>query len=152
MHIQNTKIKNCSFHHVSLNVKNYDKSVAFYKALGMEIYIEWITDSGKEKGKHCFIDVGDGPYLELHSSSETDLHESRMQHICFYVDDVDAAYQAALENGASTKMVPQNFPLRGKSKTIESRFCHVYGIDGESIEFITWKGYDPKNYKKLPGM
>jgi catechol 2,3-dioxygenase-like lactoylglutathione lyase family enzyme len=136
----------CTFHHVSLNVRDFDKAVAFYKALGMDVYVEFSIDDG---GRHCFIDVGDGPYVELHTSTEAELADSRLQHICFHVDDVDATYARALANGARPKMPPFDYKLRCTTITIDARICHVYAPDGTGIEFIRWKDYEPRRYRAL---
>jgi catechol 2,3-dioxygenase-like lactoylglutathione lyase family enzyme len=141
--VANSLLQGCAFHHVSINVKDFEGSVKFYKALGMTVFVEFSIGDG---GRHCFIDVGDGPYLELHSTTESRLRESRMQHFCFHVTDADAAYKIALENGARTKEAPFDFDLRCAGMTIHARICHVYGPDGESIEFINWRNYDPENY------
>jgi catechol 2,3-dioxygenase-like lactoylglutathione lyase family enzyme len=142
----NSILKGCYFHHVSLNVRDYDKSLAFYRALGMPVFQEFTIEAG---GRHCFIDVGNGPYLELHSSVEAELKESRFQHFCLHVDDVDAAYRLALAHGATTKEAPFDYDLQCTSVVIHARICHVYGVDGESIELINWKNYDAREYQKF---
>jgi catechol 2,3-dioxygenase-like lactoylglutathione lyase family enzyme len=138
----NEKSKGCKFHHVAINVQDYEKSVNFYKALGMKVYLEFDSNDGNQ---HCFMDVGDGPYLELHSTKETDLRETRMQHFCFHVDDVDAVYELAMENGAAPKVPPfppQVCPLNSTPKPIpNARVAHFYGPDGESVEIINWYGF-----------
>jgi catechol 2,3-dioxygenase-like lactoylglutathione lyase family enzyme len=138
----NKTIKGCRFHHVSINVKNYDKTVKFYRALGMHVYFEFDINDGE---RHGFIDVGDGPYLEIHSTKKQELIDSRMQHFCFQVDDVDAVYKLAMENGASPKnppFPPRDCPLKATPKPLlKARVAHFHGPDGESIEIINWYGF-----------
>ncbi len=138
--MENSVIKGCKFHHVSINVTDYDRSVKFYESLGMHVYLEFDLQDGQQ---HGFIDVGDGPYLEIHSTNEPKLIESRMQHFCFHVDDVDAAYAAAIANGGREKgFPPRDCPLPSTPKPIpNARVAHFFGPDGESIELINWGGF-----------
>ena len=134
---------NCYFHHVSLNVNNYHEVVAFYEALGMKKYVEWRMYGAL----HCFMDMGNGPFLELHGSNE-ELIDKRMQHICFHVDDVDSFYDLAIRTGAKPgTREPCDSPLECIDRTIIARVAHVVGIGGESIEIINWRGYDLSNYE-----
>ena len=134
------------FHHVALNVSNYDEVVAFYKALGMRIYFEWETPSALDPvkvEKHCFIDIGTGPCIEVHTDYSQDNTSHKLPHFCFHVDDVDRAYEIALAHGAITIDAPKDFTLYGNHAPIPCRVCHVYAPGGEDIEFLNWFGYDP---------
>lgn len=144
--MKNSRIPSLKFHHVSLNVHDYDKTVQFYEALGCRVYCEWETEDGEwtVKGKNCFMDTGDGPFIELHYSPNADLQANRFQHFCFHVDDVDEVYRIAMENGATSLMEPTTWPLNCKPKPIPNpRICHFLGVDGEPIEVINWGGYNP---------
>lgn len=143
--MENKKFPGTMFHHCSINVNDYDKSVAFYKALGMDVYLEWETEpTEQESGRHCFIDTGNGPFLELHSSNKRNLQANRFQHFCFQVEDVDAFYAAAIQNGATSIAKPRDCPLPCRPNPIlKARVAHVYGPDGEPFELINWYGYQP---------
>ena len=140
--MSNEIIKGCKFHHVSINVRNFEKSIQFYKILGMPVYLEFDIDDGE---RHAFIDVGDGPYLEIHSTKEKNLSDGRMQHFCFHVEDVDSVYELALKNGATPKdppFSPRDCPLKAVPKPLtKARVAHFIGPDGENIELINWFGF-----------
>ena len=126
---------NTVFHHVSIFVMDYDRSIRFYKALGFEMFAEWVT----EDIRHCFLSIDGKPFLELNETHEKGLIESRFKHFCIHVEDVDAIYQLALDNGASPKIEPHDHPLASAPVVIDqARVSHVYGPDGESIEIINW--------------
>ena len=117
----------------------------FYKALGMEIYLEWESEPNEqESGRHCFIDIGNGPFLELHSCDKPNLQANRFQHFCLDVEDVDAFYEIEIQNGATPIIEPHVCPLPCKPTPIsKARVAHVYGPDGELFEIINWYGYQP---------
>jgi len=129
---------NWSFHHVTIRTTVYEKAIGFYEALGLTKYIEW-----KEKmGRCCFMRMAKSLFLEIKEFTEPILEPGRLEHICFHVDDVDAFYRLAIENGAKTVMAPFNGPLNCTPKPIpDSRVCHIRGPSGEAIEIINWFGF-----------
>lgn len=128
-------MSSCYFHHVAIHVVDYDKSLTFYYALGMEMYTEWIAD----EARHCFLSIDGKPYLELHETKGRELIESRLRHFCFHVDNVDEVYALAIANGATSKVEPHDHPLMSQPIAItNARVSHIYGPDGESIEIINW--------------
>lgn len=136
------------FHHISMNVKNYDECLNFYLQLGMNIYSEWEWEAdgyGYIKGdRSCFLDVGNGPCLELHEVRSENLDRGLVEHFCFHVDNVDAVYNKAIELGATPLYEPFDQQLMCRPKPVmHSRVAHVYGLAGEQIEIICWNGYSP---------
>lgn len=136
------------FHHVAVNVptSKYQRVVSFYLALGMKLYFEWETENEVDLStplKHCFIDCGSGPCLEIHTNNQTDDSANKIPHFCFHVDAVDEVYQTALKHGAVTISAPENLILEGNRAPIHCRVCHMFGPGGENIELINWHGYDP---------
>jgi hypothetical protein len=94
--------------------------------------------------------MGNGPFLELHGSTET-LVDSRMQHICLHVDDVDAFYDKALACGAKPgKYPPRDIPLQCANCLIKARVAYLIGASGESVEIIHWEGYSQSQYEEFP--
>ena len=74
----NHVIPGASLHHVALSVKKYEKSRDFYcRAFGMSCVNEW-EFSGK---RLCFLDVGDGNFLELHSNAGKMPPEAGQEHL-----------------------------------------------------------------------
>ena len=133
----NEKIMGMSFHHTSLKASDYERSVAFYRALGMKTITEW----GQGDGRIMMLDIGDGNIFEICAcGDDTYPAEGRLQHVAFSVRNVDVAYAAALEAGARSVMQPTTMRLddaRPSKMTIYVAF--VAGPDGEQIEFYTRK-------------
>ncbi len=81
--------------HTNLNVTDLDKSIDFYKeALGLEV--ARIKESGDGSFKLAFLEDGvSGALLELtwlrDHPQKYDLGENET-HVCFRVDDYEAAY------------------------------------------------------------
>ena len=65
----NSIIHGASFHHVALKVNDFDASLAFYKALGFEVFKYW----GEGDSRAAMLDIGSGEYFEVFAggSNET---------------------------------------------------------------------------------
>lgn len=135
---------NCFFHHIAFKTNKYREDVAFYEAMGCSVFLDWIEDGRP----CCFIDMGNGPFLELHGCEE-DKALSEDIHICVHVDDVDAFYYKALKNGAAPYLYePIDSPLRCvNGSVIDARLAFVRAPAGEAIEIIEWKSYKPEKYE-----
>lgn len=133
----NEKIVGMGFHHVSIKVKNYEKSVAFYRALGMKIVTEW----GQGDGRIMMLDIGDGNIFEICAGgTDATCGKGSIGHVAFAVRNVDTAYAKAIEAGAKSVMTPTTMKLddaHPSRMTIYVAF--VAGPDGEEIEFYTRK-------------
>ena len=57
----NRVIKGLGFNHIALYAKDYERSLEFYKALGLTKVVEW----GEGKSRICLLDIGDGTRIEL---------------------------------------------------------------------------------------
>ena len=57
----NDIIHGMGFHHIAMFASDFEKSLAFYQALGMKPYTEW----GEGKKRIMLLDVGNGDMLEL---------------------------------------------------------------------------------------
>ncbi len=130
----NETIKGMGFHHVALRTTDFEKSLQFYKALGMKPVIEW----GQGMMTIAMFDIGDGGRFEIFANRGVDYPaEGRLQHFAFKVDDVEAAYEHALSVGAAEHTKPKTVPLedaRPYKTTIQVAF--VTGPDGELLEFF----------------
>jgi catechol 2,3-dioxygenase-like lactoylglutathione lyase family enzyme len=141
-------ITSAFFHHVALNVEDYDKTVCFYQGIGFKKHLEW-----EENGfLVCFLDTGNGLILELHGNNGH-YENSRLAHISIHADNVDAFYRLALKNGGESIKEPFDAdPLvLVTGEEIYSRMCWVRSPNGETIEIIKWKGFDPENYRGFLG-
>ena len=132
----NQVIKGMGFHHIALRVKDFDKSVRFYEALGGVIKVAW----GSAPNRCAMIDFGDGGCIELFSGGIENTKESATRrgewlHLALGCEDPDAAYAAAIEAGATKRTAPYD-ELLPAQPPIPLRLAFVYGPDGEVIEFF----------------
>lgn len=133
----NEKIQGMSFHHASVKASNYERSVEFYRSLGMKTVVEW----GQGDGRIMMLDIGDGNIFEICAGgSQKNSGAGSIAHVAFAVRNVDTAYAKAIEAGAKSIMPPTTMKLddaRPSRMTIYVAF--VAGPDGEEIEFYTRK-------------
>ncbi|MGN1345358.1 MAG: VOC family protein [Eubacteriales bacterium] len=130
----NEIIKGMGFHHVALRAVDFEASLKFYtEGLGMKLYSMW----GEGDGRIAMLDLGDGGILELFAGG-TDEARSNPQYIHFAlkVDDVDAAFETALQAGAKPKSVPKVVPLDSAPVKLTLNCGFVYGPSGEELEFF----------------
>ena len=139
-------MNNVFFHHVGLNVFRYMETCRFYEGIGFRKQLEW---TNKEGLKSCFFDTGNGLILEMHESLDQDLKASLLKHLCVYTDNVDEVYKLALKYGGRSNKPPYDAnPLNlDNGKTIYARIAWVFSPNGEEIEILNWKDYDPVNYR-----
>ncbi len=130
----NDMIKGAYFHHVALRTTDLEKSLAFYKGLGMKEIVRW----GDGELEIVMLDIGDGGRFELFANRGVDYPaEGRWQHFAIGVDDVDAAYERALSLGAKPHTPPKTVPLNdAKPAPIAIHIAFVEGPDGEQVEFF----------------
>lgn len=130
----NHVIPGASLHHVALSVKKYEKSRDFYcRAFGMSCVNEW-EFSGK---RLCFLDVGDGNFLELHSNAGKMPPEvPQYLHFCIHTSDLEGAYANAVRHGAIPNREPFDFLIQSKPVPMPVRGAWLYGPDGEQIELF----------------
>lgn len=144
------------FDHFALRAYDVDATVRFYsQALGFRRVYEW-TAPGLV-GRCVFLDAGDGRLLELFDGASTvpgavptplaDLpvpsDEERgasnaIVHIALRSDDVDGAYDRAVQHGARPVMPPTDLTQQGLDGYPDAkiRIAFVHGLDGEVVEFI----------------
>lgn len=130
----NEKIKGLGFHHIGLKVGNFEKSIDFYvNGLGMKKYASW----GDGDGRIQMLQIGDGGILELFAGGGDHLSAAgKWIHFAMKVDDVDAAYSAALAAGAESLIEPKIVPLDSQPEKLTIKIAFVKGFDGEELEFF----------------
>lgn len=115
------------FHHVALKVPNFDEALAFYtEVIGLKIRAQWPGAA--------LLQLDDGGHLELFAGTEpipADVNCGYF-HFAFKVDDVDAAMELAMANGAPLKMAAKDAQIGD----LKIRCGFVYGPGGESVEFF----------------
>ena len=139
------------FHHLSMNVDNYEQCLAFYLGIGLQMYCEctWedTIDEHEKGSRSCFLCIGSEPVIELHEVHSVQPEKGIIGHMCFILErpeDVTAKYELALKLGANKFVDPFTMDLLCNPKPVrDAVVCHVLGPAGEQIEFICWNGYDP---------
>ena len=127
----NEIIKGMGFHHIALKAVDFEASLKFYEALGMKFYTQW----GEGDGRIAMLDLGDGGILELFAGGAEGANTNYI-HFAMKVDDVDAAYAAAIAAGAKPKSEPKVVPLNSAPVKLTLNCGFVYGPSGEELEFF----------------
>lgn len=130
--MSNQVIKGAGFCHIALDAFDFDKSVAFYKALGMEVKHSW----GDVGHRAVMLDIGDGGIIEMFEAVEAEQANPHWCHLAIATIDTDAAYAAALAAGAVEKVKPQNVDIQCNEGVYPVRIAFVIGPSGEEIEFF----------------
>jgi glyoxylase I family protein len=128
----NKKIKGCGFHHLSMKVKNLEKSIKFYEALGFVERVSW----GEAVKKTVLLDIGDHNYFEISQGDPEQVYmEGVFKHFALRVDDCQAALEKARKTGAEVTVETRNVTLKSE-KPIQIRIAFFKGPDGELIELF----------------
>jgi len=130
----NKIISGMGFHHVALRAADFENAYKFYtEGLGLELYSTW----GEGNGRIAMLDLGDGGILELFAGGTEEAEANqRYIHFAVKVDDVDAAYAAAIKAGAKPKSEPKVVPLDSHPVKLTLNCGFVYGPCGEELEFF----------------
>lgn len=129
----NEKIKGCGFHHLSMKVRDLNKSIKFYtEVLGFVKKVSW----GEVPKRTVLLDTGDGNYFEI-SQGEPDqaLEEGIFRHIALRADDCAAALERARKAGAEVTVETRDVTLK-TDPPIPIRIAFFKGPDGELIELF----------------
>lgn len=132
----NQVIPNLHVHHIALFAEDFEATIVFYEKLGFVKYTGW----GNPEKRIQLMDMGNGSYLEIFSADpDTTRTGGRYLHLALGVEDVDAAYNAALAAGAVSKMAPKVVAVESSPKRITINCAFVYGLNGEVLEFFREK-------------
>ncbi len=129
----NKVITGLGVHHIALRSSDFDRSLEFYKKLGLCEFASW----GEGTGRGVLLDISDGAKLELFANgSDSYQAEGKYAHIALCTDDVDAAYALALSAGAAAHIAPETVTIGSGERTFDARIAFVKGPDGELVEFF----------------
>ena len=137
--MSNDIIKGLGYAHMAIAAKDFDKSLTFYKALGMKVYTQW----GEGDSRIALLDTGNGDLVELFA--QPDLNTDKMAtpadgnpflHFAFSAQNVDEAYRIALAAGATPVTPPTEMSLRSHPVALTLRIAFVKGPSGEELEFF----------------
>ena len=125
------------FHHIAIKATDFDKSVDFYKALGLVPKISW----GEGDSRAVMMDMGDGALIEIFAAgtkreATADTINEHWLHLALKTDDVQGIYKTAISAGATPRTEPITVAPENASPAIRMEVAFVYGPDGEIIEFF----------------
>ena len=134
-------MNNKALSHVALYTSDFDRSIDFYtNGLGMKLVRQW----GTPERRTALYDFGNGTGLELFERSNVtkDIPDTACTgaywHYAIEVDDVEQAYQQALDHGATVRSEPYTCHNDAKPTDMDARIAFVFGPDHELIEFYRW--------------
>ena len=137
--MSNDIIKGLGYAHMAIAAKDFDKSMTFYKALGMKVYTQW----GEGDSRIALLDTGNGDLIELFAKPDlntdkvaTTADGNPFLHFAFSAQNVDEAYRIALEAGATPLKPPAELPLKAHPICLTLRSAFVKGPSGEELEFF----------------
>ena len=121
------------FHHVAIQCKDIDKSIAFYTAIGGTVYRTW----GEGNSRACMIGFGKENYLELFANGAPDRPADKtVVHFAFRSTDTAADFAKAIAAGAVETKPVADFTIPSMPESLPIRFAFCKGLDGEIIEFF----------------
>jgi glyoxylase I family protein len=126
-------IKGCGFHHVSMRVRDIEKSRKFYtEGLGFIERFSW----GQDPKKTILMDTGDGNYFEISQGEPNQsLGEGLFRHLALRVDDCRTALEHARKAGAEITVEARDVTLSNEPP-LKIRIAFFRGPDGELIELF----------------
>ncbi len=132
--MSNDIIKGLGYAHIAIAAKDFERSLAFYQALGLKIYTRW----GEGASRIALLDMGDGTLVELFAKPDLagSGEGSPYLHFAFAAQNVDEAYRIAVEAGATPLKPPAEMPLDSNPLRMTLRVAFVKGPSGEELEFF----------------
>ncbi len=136
--MSNDIIKGLGYAHIAIAARDFDQSLAFYRALGLKMYTTWGEKTAASDSRIALLDMGDGSLVELFAKPDLagDGAGSPYLHFAFSVQNVDEAYRIALEAGATPCKPPVEMPLDSNPLRMTLRVAFVKGPSGEELEFF----------------
>jgi catechol 2,3-dioxygenase-like lactoylglutathione lyase family enzyme len=124
---------NMGFHHIGLKCADLEKSLKFYKEIGLKEVVRW----GEGDGEIVMLDIGDGGRIELFANGGDEFSaKGKWVHFALNVDDVEACFEKDLAAGAQPLILPKTVPLDSTPEKITIQVAFVAGLDGEELEFF----------------
>ncbi len=128
----NKKIKGCGFHHLSMKVRDLEKTIKFYESLGFVEKVSW----GEASKRTVLLDTGDHHYFEISQGDPGQVTgEGAFKHVALRVEDCQAALEMARRAGAEVTVELRDVTLKSQ-KPIPIRIAFFKGPDGELVELF----------------
>lgn len=131
------------FHHVAIKVHDYERAVAFYKALGFTEKLDWGEKTATADNRGILLDAGDGNYMEIFAGGPANAtyhpwgEDAALKHVAFRTSDLEHALQVAAAAGATITMQPKDIVMGRPGKSVNIRVAFVQAPTGEVVEFFT---------------
>ncbi len=122
-----------AIHHVALKCKDFEKSIAFYKAIGLTEY----SRLGTPEREIVLMKFPQGGMMELFSDGgDMFPEEGKYVHLALTSSNVEEDYNKALVAGAKPLTPPKTVQLSSNPVPLTLHLAFVKGPDGEQLEFI----------------
>jgi len=117
------------FHHLSLRVRDFEKSMSFYTGLaGLSVAKQFEANGGNV----AYLQNGDGEtMIELIAMPQGQNFDGKGLFLCFASDDLEAVHAAAVSRGWNPSDIRNPEPT--------ARYFYVYDPDGVSVQFREYK-------------
>jgi glyoxylase I family protein len=120
------------FHHLAMNVSNFDESKGFYiDVLGFSAAKEW-GEAGK---RAIMLDAGNGNYVELFEKPQTETAEGTLLHFALRSDNCDEIIEKVRKAGATITVEPKNVDILS-NPAYPVRIAFFKGPAGETVEIF----------------
>ncbi len=117
------------FHHISLRVRDFEKSLNFYTVLAGLTVAKQFSAGG---GNIAYLQNAEGEtQIEIIALPEGQNFEGKGMFLCFATDDLDAVHTLALQSGFNPSDIRHPEPT--------ARYFYVYDPDGVSVQFREYK-------------
>ena len=117
------------FHHISLRVRDFDRSLKFYTELAGLAVTKHITPPGANV---AYLANAEGETeIELIAIPESQCFEGKGMFICFATDKLEEVHKAALEGSWNPSDIRCPEP--------DAKYFYVYDPDGVSVQFREYK-------------
>ena len=107
---------------ITLAVADIPRSVAFYRALGFDLF------AGDERSTFTTFRAGPKSFLNLQRDPDHAPLPAIWGRVIFWVDDVDAVHRDAIAAGYTPDMEPSDAPWG-------ERYFHIHDPDGHELSF-----------------
>ena len=122
------------FHHIALKCADFEKSIAFYQAIGLRLYARWRADPTRQI---ALLSLPAGGMMELFSDGgDAFPEEGKYVHFAMKSDDVEGDYARAVAAGGTPLTPPKTVDLDSSPVKLRLHLAFVKGPDGEQLEFI----------------
>ena len=117
------------FHHISLRVSDFEKSLHFYTTLTGLAVVKQFAAGG---GNVAYLQNGEGETeVELIAMPQGQNFEGKGMFLCFATDDLEAATALAVTEGMNPSDIRHPEP--------DAKYFYVYDPDGVSVQLREYK-------------